>query len=193
MICWYHVPASSRLGDFDQLRGSVNLLATRPQIFNPYDSHSGFNSRPEFGALDSGFLSIGYPSCVLGLRHPLWHRRSLSAWGSSAGLYRGLENRRVAQQRAPIDQSPDQLHHCDCSPQGISDGTDSGRDSTRGGRSGSRLLEGGAGTVKLSLVAPVASGWRSDPLRRESSDAALRAKPVQRTAVLLGFHGIRNP
>ena len=45
------------------------MLATRPQIFNPYDSHSGFNSRPEFGALDSGFLSIGYPSCVLGLRH----------------------------------------------------------------------------------------------------------------------------
>src|SRR4030095_8779336 len=67
-----------------------------------------------------------------------------------------------------------------------------GRDSTRRGRSCSRLLEGGAGTVKLSLVAPVASDWRSDPLRRESSDAALRAKPVQRTAVLLGFHGIRN-
>src|SRR5262245_43007300 len=162
-------------------------------IFDPYDSHSGFNSRPEFGALDSGFLSIRYPSCVLGLRHPLWHRRSLSAWGSSAGLYWGLKNRRVAQQRAPIDQSPDQRHHCDCIPQGISDGTDSGGDSARRGRSCSRLLEGGAGALKFSLVAPVAPCGRSDSLRRESSDTALRAKPVQRAAVLLGFHGTRNP
>ena len=168
MICWYHVPASSRLGDFGQLRGSINLLATRPQIFNPYDSHSGFNSRPEFGALDSGFLSIGYPSCVLGLRHPLWHRRSLSAWGSSAGLYRGLENRRVAQQRAPIDQSPDQRHDCHFSSQGISDSSDSCRDPTCRGRSCARLLESGAGTLKFSMVASVTSGWRSDPLRRES-------------------------
>src|SRR5262245_19420979 len=47
--------------------------------------------------------------------------------------------------------------------------------STRRDRGYSRLLEGGAGTPKFSLVAPVTSGGCSDTLRRESSDAALRA------------------
>jgi len=57
----------------------------------------------------------------------------------------------------------------------LSDGTYACWDSARSDRSHSRLLESGAGTVKFSLVALVAPGWRSDSLRCESSDAALRA------------------
>src|SRR5262249_52738823 len=64
--------------------------------------------------------------------------------------------------------------------------------STRCDRGYSRLLENGAGTPKFSLVAPTAAGGRSDTLRRESSDAALRAQLVERAAVLLGFHGMGN-
>src|SRR5262249_6334668 len=170
-----NVPASACLGDFHQLRRSFDLLPPRSQTLNSDDGYTGFNSCPECCALARDVPHNGDPTRVLDLRRSLWHRRDLSAWGSSSRLYRGLENRGVAQQRAAVDQSSDQRYHCHCSPQGISNAAHYCWNSTGCDRGYSRLLEGGAGTPKFSLVAPVTSGGRSDTLRRESSDAALCA------------------
>src|SRR5215475_3355336 len=170
-----YVPASACLGYFHQLRRGFDLLPTRSQILNSDDGYTGFDSCPECCALARDVPPNGDPTRVLDLRRSLWHRRDLSAWGSSSRLYRGLENRRVAQQRAGVDQSPDQRYHFHCSSRRISDAAYHCWNSTRRDRGYSRLLEGGARTPKFSLVAPVTSGGCSDTLRRESSDAALRA------------------
>src|SRR5262245_17701191 len=69
---------------------------------------TGFDPCPECCALARDVPPNGHPTGVLDLRRSLCHRRDLSAWSSSSRLYRGLENRGVAQQRAAVNQSPDQ-------------------------------------------------------------------------------------
>src|SRR5918992_5438207 len=77
------VPASSRLGDFDQLRGGLGLLPPRPPILNSHDGDSGFDSCSERRALDRSVRLNGNPVGRLDFHRPFLCRWYLSAWRSS--------------------------------------------------------------------------------------------------------------
>src|SRR5262249_46972086 len=84
-----YVRASSRLGDFGQLRDGLGLLPTRPQILDPDYGYSSFYSYSERRALDSSVLSNRYPAGVLDFRGPLWHRQ-ISQLGVRLLAYTGV-------------------------------------------------------------------------------------------------------